>query len=258
MDGWNTSFLLGWPIFRCYVSFRECVYKLIMANVGTIMWPSTSTYCTLEPHTWQPLVNVPEGSLDPPIEGFEPVPQKLRVLKIGSFEGSGYLGYVKFTLTNPAWKTKNTHKSTESFVSFLYHQSSCYTKTIKITKYLWERRRATSRLLPLLLDRFAPADEWYHSAPWSVVHPAGLAKNKPRCHVPSAKGHRQSTEHIVWSEAVCLDVFIYGVGVVHVLVSVYHFLKGTVIEIIRGAPQTRNHSLHLNFVLTTNMTILLS
>ncbi len=24
MDGWNTSFLLGWPIFRGYVSFREC------------------------------------------------------------------------------------------------------------------------------------------------------------------------------------------------------------------------------------------
>ena len=23
MDGWNTSFLLGWSIFRCYVSFRE-------------------------------------------------------------------------------------------------------------------------------------------------------------------------------------------------------------------------------------------
>ena len=23
MDGWNTSFVLGWPIFRCYVSFRE-------------------------------------------------------------------------------------------------------------------------------------------------------------------------------------------------------------------------------------------
>ena len=22
MDGWNTSFLLGWPIFRCYVSFK--------------------------------------------------------------------------------------------------------------------------------------------------------------------------------------------------------------------------------------------
>ena len=26
MDGWNTSFLLGWSIFRCYVSFRECNY----------------------------------------------------------------------------------------------------------------------------------------------------------------------------------------------------------------------------------------
>ena len=24
MDGWNTSFLLGWPIFRCHVRFREC------------------------------------------------------------------------------------------------------------------------------------------------------------------------------------------------------------------------------------------
>ena len=23
MDGWNTSFLLGWPIFKGYVSFRE-------------------------------------------------------------------------------------------------------------------------------------------------------------------------------------------------------------------------------------------
>ncbi len=27
MDGFNTSFLLGWPIFRGYVSFRECKAK---------------------------------------------------------------------------------------------------------------------------------------------------------------------------------------------------------------------------------------
>ena len=27
MDGWNTSFLSGWPIFRGYVSFRECTYE---------------------------------------------------------------------------------------------------------------------------------------------------------------------------------------------------------------------------------------
>ena len=26
MDGWNTSFLLGWPICRGYVSFREGNY----------------------------------------------------------------------------------------------------------------------------------------------------------------------------------------------------------------------------------------
>ncbi len=26
MDGWNTTFLLGRPIFRGYVSFRECIY----------------------------------------------------------------------------------------------------------------------------------------------------------------------------------------------------------------------------------------
>ncbi len=26
MDGWETSFLLGWPIFRCYVSFREGIF----------------------------------------------------------------------------------------------------------------------------------------------------------------------------------------------------------------------------------------
>ena len=36
MDGWNTSFLLGWPIFRGYVSFREC----------TFLWPqSAKKFC---------------------------------------------------------------------------------------------------------------------------------------------------------------------------------------------------------------------
>ena len=27
MDGWNASFLLGWPSFRCYISFGECIYN---------------------------------------------------------------------------------------------------------------------------------------------------------------------------------------------------------------------------------------
>ena len=26
MDGWNTTFFLGRPIFRSYVSFRECTF----------------------------------------------------------------------------------------------------------------------------------------------------------------------------------------------------------------------------------------
>ena len=33
MDGWNTSFLLGWPIFRCYVRFRECISLQMMASL---------------------------------------------------------------------------------------------------------------------------------------------------------------------------------------------------------------------------------
>ena len=33
MDGWTTSFLLGWAIFRCYVSFREGRYCSFI-NVG--------------------------------------------------------------------------------------------------------------------------------------------------------------------------------------------------------------------------------
>ena len=29
MDGWNTSLLLGWPVFRGYVSFRECISAIM-------------------------------------------------------------------------------------------------------------------------------------------------------------------------------------------------------------------------------------
>ena len=36
MDGWNTSFLLGWSIFRCYVSFRECNGYLVVW--GPVVW----------------------------------------------------------------------------------------------------------------------------------------------------------------------------------------------------------------------------
>ena len=30
MDGWNTTFLLGRPIFRCHVSFRESTLQFLL------------------------------------------------------------------------------------------------------------------------------------------------------------------------------------------------------------------------------------
>ena len=32
MDGWNTSFFLGWPIFTVYVSLRECNSILVVTH----------------------------------------------------------------------------------------------------------------------------------------------------------------------------------------------------------------------------------
>ena len=56
MDGWNTSFLLGWPIFRCYVSFRKgnhppkwilnesCPSKLVKCKMGYTFLVSCQGY----------------------------------------------------------------------------------------------------------------------------------------------------------------------------------------------------------------------
>ncbi len=42
MDGWNTTFLLGRPIFRGYVSFREGIlYKLFVSRVGPVNYHRT-------------------------------------------------------------------------------------------------------------------------------------------------------------------------------------------------------------------------
>ena len=49
MDGWNTRFLLGWPIFRCYVGFREC--NILVVSFGPDRCFSGSwclTYLNLE------------------------------------------------------------------------------------------------------------------------------------------------------------------------------------------------------------------
>ena len=42
MDGWKTTFLLGWPIFRCYLSLREgtCSFSLIFVHPSFLDSPS--------------------------------------------------------------------------------------------------------------------------------------------------------------------------------------------------------------------------
>ncbi len=45
MDGWNTTFLLGMPIFRGYVSFREGNWKMTSkyhVRIGVSLNPQTS------------------------------------------------------------------------------------------------------------------------------------------------------------------------------------------------------------------------
>ncbi len=37
MDGWKTSFLLGWPIFRCYVTFRECISSNFTGSMSSCL-----------------------------------------------------------------------------------------------------------------------------------------------------------------------------------------------------------------------------
>ena len=43
MDGWNISFLLGWPIFRDYVSFREGISYLKMWGCRHVSSPKSKT-----------------------------------------------------------------------------------------------------------------------------------------------------------------------------------------------------------------------
>ena len=59
MDGWNTSFLFGWPIFRGYVSFRECKVKIggilqsspSFTNAG---WWNTTKVTQMNSHLMNP------------------------------------------------------------------------------------------------------------------------------------------------------------------------------------------------------------
>ena len=53
MDGWNTSFLLGWPIFRCYVSFREGRSPSVSSAIDPWPWYLHDR----RPHACTPLVH---------------------------------------------------------------------------------------------------------------------------------------------------------------------------------------------------------
>ena len=60
MDGWNISFLLGWPIFSGYVSFREGIFGGIEETLNDLcpervstaslsMGPDLGKYCSTSP-----------------------------------------------------------------------------------------------------------------------------------------------------------------------------------------------------------------
>ena len=40
MDGWKINFLLGLPIFRCHVSFRECIFffQVMITVLNLVIW----------------------------------------------------------------------------------------------------------------------------------------------------------------------------------------------------------------------------
>ena len=55
MGGWNTSFLLGWPIFRgkLLVSGSVHVWKVSPSHFFVISWPETRMYCKQVMRTFQ-------------------------------------------------------------------------------------------------------------------------------------------------------------------------------------------------------------
>ena len=54
MDGWNTTFLLGRPIFRGYVSFREGIPNIMIKGWGILPSPKT----TRIPQNYQDMPNI--------------------------------------------------------------------------------------------------------------------------------------------------------------------------------------------------------
>ncbi len=66
MDGWNTTFLLGRPIFRGYVSFRECKpVRFNNVEVSFLKWNWIVHWCgcTVDIHTLHCTVQLYRGSI---------------------------------------------------------------------------------------------------------------------------------------------------------------------------------------------------
>ncbi len=55
MDGWNTSFLLGWLIFRGYVNFRECKLSECQARKTSSSICNFNIHKTLQPRQIYPI-----------------------------------------------------------------------------------------------------------------------------------------------------------------------------------------------------------
>ena len=124
MDGWNTTFLLGWPIFRgfcCYVSFRK----------GTL--PRSSTNSSRQNQSWDRKCNDPN-----PISGIQRAlfsgaltdwlwksQFKWWVVGCGPLTGCQSLGQddITFSVGNP---NRNLHFPLESWEGAISRVSSEY------------------------------------------------------------------------------------------------------------------------------------
>ena len=49
MDGWNTSFVLGWPSFRCYVSFTQCKLSVNLPASLPVHWAVSDMTSIINP-----------------------------------------------------------------------------------------------------------------------------------------------------------------------------------------------------------------
>ena len=52
MDVWKTSFVLGRPVFRCYISFREGIYWVFLNSIASTNWMFPKIVVPPKSSTW--------------------------------------------------------------------------------------------------------------------------------------------------------------------------------------------------------------